>query len=78
MSLATCKLDTLLMSPNCEIQFCEDCGLVHLSMGPLTLRLSQSHYTEIARDLNRGLIQLQAKNLKTRSADETNIRTLHS
>ena len=77
MSASKCQLDTLYMSSTCDIQHCADCGLIHLTMGPLTLRLSEKHYKDLALDINKGLIQMQSQR-GIESSDKSNVRTLHS
>jgi len=78
MSEPKCQLEMLATSASSELQYCADCGLVHLTMGPLTLRLSKKHFSEFARDMNKGLIQLKAKSFSSDSVVKDNVRTLHS
>jgi hypothetical protein len=76
MTTTTCQLDTLYMSSTSDIQYCADCGLIHLTMGPITLRLSEKHYEELSRDVNKGLTQLKSQQHNLNS--DSNVRTLHS
>jgi len=78
MSTTKCQLDTLYMSSTCDIQHCADCGLIHLTMGPLTLRLSEQHYKELSQDINKGLIQMQSQQISEDTGKKNNVRTLHS
>jgi len=78
MSTATCRLDTLYMSATSDIQYCADCGLVHLTMGPITLRLSEDHYETLSRDVNKGLLQLKSQRPDLDASGNNNVRTLHS
>jgi hypothetical protein len=78
MSTATCRLDTLYMSEISDIQYCADCGLIHVTMGPITLRLSEKHYEKLSRDVNKGLIQLKSHRLNLNVDGKSNVRTLHS
>ena len=78
MSTEKCQLDTLYMSSTCDIQYCADCGLIHLTMGPLTLRLSEEHYKKFSRDIHKGLIQLTSQRGNENAGDKNNVRTLHS
>lgn len=73
-----CQLETLLRSESCEIQYCDDCGLIHLTVGSLTLRLNENHFKELSRNINTGLIQLHSQRLSEKKAEKSNIRTLHS
>jgi hypothetical protein len=78
MSTATCRLDTLYMSETSDIQYCADCGLIHLTMGPITLRLSEKHYEEFSRDVNKGLAQLKSQRLNLNTEGKSNVRALRS
>lgn len=78
MSTATCRLDTLYMSETSDIQYCADCGLVHFTMGPITLRLSEEHYEILSRDVNKGLLQLKSQRSGNNTGGKNNVRTLHS
>lgn len=78
MSTATCQLNTLYMSETSEIEYCADCGLIHLTMGPITLRLSEKHYEEFSRDVNKGLIRLSSLRRSVNAKAKSHVRTLHS
>jgi len=69
-----CRLDTLVSTKTCEVQFCECCGLFHLTLGPLTLRLKQAHFMELLSDLNMAVTQQK----RYKAANISNVRKLHS
>lgn len=77
-----CRLKTLISSNTCDVQYCDDCGMFHLNMGPLTLRLTETHFTDLANDL--GMAVAQQKQLLARKesfdvkTNRSNVRKLHS
>jgi len=78
MSSTPCQPETLLSSPTCDIQYCADCGMIHLMMGSMTLRLTTEHFQEFAQDLGRGLMQLKARDRSSFNFHSSNVTTLHS
>ncbi len=77
-----CHPQTLVSTQTCDVQFCEDCGMFHLNMGPLTLRLTQAHFTDLANDLamavaQQKLLQETKSSVKFKSTS-SNVRKLHS
>lgn len=73
-----CQLETLLTASTCDIQYCADCGMVHLMMGSMTLRLSKDHFQEFAQDMGKGLSQLKVHTLAPEGFRANNVTTLHS
>ncbi len=77
-----CRPKTLITSSTCDVQYCDDCGMFHLNMGPLTLRLNEAHFIDLANDL--GMAVAQQKQLLARKesfdvkASRSNVRKLHS
>ena len=59
MNTPACKTQQLASSQMCEIEHCADCGLIHLSFGPVTLRFSLEQYKQLTHDMSRGLFQLK-------------------
>lgn len=54
-----CKTEPLVVSEACEVHLCPDCETVHLSMGPVSLRLRERHFKEVANNLRKALFELQ-------------------
>jgi hypothetical protein len=77
-----CRPKTMVSTRTCDIQYCEDCGKFHLNMGPLTLRLNQQHFTDLANDLAMAVAQqkMMQKNKTSYKfmATRSNVRKLHS
>ncbi len=73
-----CRLETLLSASSCEIRYCSDCGIVHLIMGSITLRLSAEHFQVFGQDLNKGLAQLRVRTIAPDSRKRNNIVILHN
>ncbi|PCJ31431.1 MAG: hypothetical protein COA90_06110 [Gammaproteobacteria bacterium] len=61
MSSPSCKPETLLKAPTCDIQYCADCDMIHLMMGAMTLRISAEHFQGLAQDMGKGLMKLKAR-----------------
>ena len=78
MSTPPCQPKTILASSTCDIQYCQECEMIHLIMGSMTLRLSEEHFKEFARDMNKGLTQLAARTNLTNGFRSDNVTTLHS
>jgi hypothetical protein len=78
MSSTPCQPETLLRAPTCDIQYCADCGMIHLMMGSMTLRLTTEHFQELAQDLIKGAWKLEKRNHPSSDFHSHNITTLHS
>lgn len=76
----SCQTNLLISGEACEVQFCQDCGTIHLSLGPLTLRLREHHFEEITHNLRLAMYELQnIRDPKSRSVTEgSNISRLHN
>jgi hypothetical protein len=70
----SCDLKNLVSSDISDVQYCDDCGLFHISMGPMSIRLSKAHYLAFVRDLNLARNQLRDEELHVHSVP----RQLHS
>ncbi|MAX52058.1 MAG: hypothetical protein CMH22_08750 [Methylophaga sp.] len=57
MASRACKPATIFESKTVDIQHCPDCKMVHLTMGSITVRMSEHHFSEFAKDLSRGLFE---------------------
>lgn len=51
---SSCKPQTIFESSTVDIQHCPDCQMLHLTMGSLTIRMSEQHFSQFARDISRG------------------------
>lgn len=78
MTPAPCKPETLLHAPTCEIQYCSDCEMIHLTLGSMTLRIPTEHFKELTQDLGKGLVQLKAHNRSSFDFRNHNVTPLHS
>jgi hypothetical protein len=78
MSSTPCQPETLLTAPTCDIQYCSDCGMIHLMMGAMTLRVSTGHFLEFSKDLGKGANLLKARRNSAFKYHDQNVTTLHS
>ncbi|PHS33053.1 MAG: hypothetical protein COA95_01725 [Methylophaga sp.] len=78
MNSKTCKPETLLNASTCEIQYCSECEMIHLMLGSMTLRIPTEHFKELAKDLGKGLVQLQAYKQSSTNFNQRSVYTLHS
>jgi hypothetical protein len=78
MSSTPCELVTLVKSATSHIQFCADCGEVHLTMGPISLRLSRDHYQRLSSDIAKGLYRLEMPDVSLEMLHDQSAKTLHS
>lgn len=65
MSSNTCQPKTVFESATVDIQFCPDCKMLHLTMGAITLRMSEQHFSSFAQDIARGLFEFQMESNAT-------------
>lgn len=77
MANSDCQLETLLSSKTCDIQVCKCCGVFHLTMGPLSLRLNEAHFTDLVQDMGVALAQFNQSE-KAKFNPTSNVRKLHS
>jgi len=61
MAASSCQPKTVFESSTVDIQHCPDCQLIHLSMGSITIRMSQQHFTQYAEDITKGLFELNSE-----------------
>jgi len=78
MSSESCQLEKLVKSATTHIEFCPDCEEVHLTMGPISLRLSRDHYQRLSSDIAKGLYRLEMPSLDTEMFHDQRGTTLHS
>jgi len=78
MASTPCQLTTLVKSDTTHIQFCADCEEIHLTMGPISLRLSRDHYQRLASDIAKGLYCLEIPTLSSEMFQAQSPGRLHS
>lgn len=61
MASPSCQPETILSSKTCDIQYCPECRMIHLSMGPITLRMSEQHFANFAIDVSKGLFTMRQR-----------------
>lgn len=61
MSKTACQPETIFSSSTCDLQFCPDCQLIHLTLGAITIRMTEEHFSLFARDVNHGAVTVQNK-----------------
>ena len=55
-----CTRRTLATSPGCKVEAC-DCGTLHLTLGPLTLRLERDAVQDLQGTLASALQRMDAR-----------------
>lgn len=60
MAATACRPQTVFESSTVAIQHCADCQMVHLTMGSITMRMSEHHFSEFAKDISKGLFEFSA------------------
>jgi len=45
-------------SAACEFWVCEDCGTIHLNIGPVSMRLKQAHFVKVVEILTEAIDHL--------------------
>lgn len=58
MSKSVCQPETILSSPSCDIQYCADCRMIHLTMGAISIRMPEEHFAQFAKDIGQGALML--------------------
>ena len=61
MASASCQPETILTSKTCDIHYCPDCGMIHLNMGSITVRMSEQHFANFAIDVSKGLFTMRQR-----------------
>jgi hypothetical protein len=73
-----CQLETLVKSATTHIQYCAGCEEVHISLGPISLRLSLDHYQRFSSDIAKGLYHLDMPDLSPEMLHGSGVRALQS
>ena len=55
-----CQLIPIASTRACEIWLCEDCNTVHISIGPVSMRLKLSHFLGMASTVQEAAWQIRA------------------
>ena len=53
--MTACRPYILFQSETLDIQHCPDCGLMHISLGTITLKMSEQQFMRFAKDMGQGL-----------------------
>jgi len=61
MASTACQPKTVFESATVDIQHCADCQLIHLSMGSITIRMTEQHFSQFTQDISKGLFELNAQ-----------------
>lgn len=75
---AACQLDELAKSTTTTIQFCPDCQEIHISLGPISLRLTRDHYKRFSKDIAKANYQLELSDVSIEMLHEQQYTKLHS
>lgn len=76
--MESCQLETVAQSKTTTIQYCSECEEIHLTMGPISLRLSKDHYQRFANDIAQGLQGLDSVTLSSDVFAQLDISRFHS
>lgn len=60
MATSACRTQTVFESATVDIQHCPDCQMLHLTMGSITIRMSEHHFSQFAKDISKGLFEFSA------------------
>jgi len=60
MATSTCRPEVIFESDTVDIQHCPDCQLIHLTMGSITIRMTDHHFWQFAKDISRGVFEFNA------------------
>ncbi len=75
---ASCQLNLIAKSATTTIQFCADCQEVHITLGPVSLRLSRDHYQRFYTDIAKAYHQLELPTVSLEMLHEQPYTKLHS
>jgi hypothetical protein len=64
MANNSCQPKTVFESSTVDIQHCPDCQLLHLTMGSITIRMTEHHFSQFTKDISKGLFELNASSLE--------------
>jgi Zn-finger nucleic acid-binding protein len=60
MATSACRPQTVFASATVEIQHCPDCQLIHLTMGSITMRMTEQHFSQFSQDLGKGFFEFSS------------------
>ena len=75
---SVCQLETLVKSATTHIQLCSNCEEVHITLGPISLRLSRDHYQRFSSDIAKGSYHLEMPGLSPEMLHNSGVVTLPS
>ena len=61
--MANCQPETILNSQTCDVQYCEDCQMLHINMGSITLRMSEAHFAALAIDMSKAMFHMRQREI---------------
>jgi|GEM_PF-936938 len=57
MTASACRPQTVYESSTVAIQHCADCQMIHLTMGSITMRMSEHHFSQFSQDISKGFFE---------------------
>lgn len=60
MTSPACRPETVFESDTVDIQHCPDCQMIHLTMGSITIRMTEQHFSQYAQDVSKGLFEFSS------------------
>lgn len=75
--MAECPLETIINAETCDIQFCPECGLLHINLGSITLRMSEGQFAAFAMDISKGLFAMRQREQRNQPQPQTIPGSLH-
>jgi hypothetical protein len=61
--MANYQPDTILSSKTCDVQYCEDCKMLHINMGSITLRMNEEHFAAFAIDMSKAMFHMRQREI---------------
>lgn len=61
MAASACRPQTVFESSTVAIQHCADCQMVHLTMGSITMRMSEQHFSQFSQDISKGFFEFSSE-----------------
>lgn len=70
-----CQLILVVETRACEVWLCKDCGIVHLGIGPVSLRLKLTHFLKTVETLQKAVNEIRTNSGKALSVSR--VKRLH-
>lgn len=61
----------------CEVWLCEDCGTIHLNIGPVSMRLKLAHFVKAVQTLTEATDHLNLLHSEIKLKEHLNLGKLH-